>query len=32
MVQYRDENGPFTSKTQLKKVKGLGPKAYEQAV
>lgn len=32
IVQYRDENGPFTSKTQLKKVKGLGPKAYEQAV
>ena len=32
IVIYRDENGPFTSKAQLKKVKGLGPKAYEQAV
>ena len=32
IVSYRDENGPFTSKAQLKKVKGLGPKAYEQAV
>ncbi len=32
IVNYRDENGPFTSKSQLKKVKWLGPKAYEQAV
>lgn len=32
IVSYRDENGQFTSKAQLKKVKGLGPKAYEQAV
>jgi uncharacterized protein len=32
IVQYRDENGPFTSKAQLKKVKGLWPKAYEQCV
>lgn len=32
IVAYRDEHGPFTSKVQLKKVKGLGPKAYEQAV
>lgn len=30
IVSYRDENGAFTSRTQLKKVKGLGPKAYEQ--
>lgn len=29
---YRDDNGPFTSKAQLKKVKGLGPKAFEQSV
>ena len=32
IVLYRDENGPFTSKAQLKKVKGLGPKAFEQSV
>lgn len=31
IVTYRDENGPFTSKAQLKKVKRLGPKAFEQA-
>lgn len=30
IVAYRDENGAFTSRTALKKVKGLGPKAYEQ--
>jgi uncharacterized protein len=32
IVIYRDENWPFTSKSQLKKVKGLWPKAYEQCV
>ena len=32
IVEYRDENGPFTSKAQLKKVKWLGPKAFEQSV
>lgn len=32
IVAYRDEHGPFTSKAQLKKVKGLWPKAYEQCV
>ena len=32
IVSYRDENGPFTSKSQLKKAKGLWPKAYEQSV
>ncbi len=30
IVAYRDENGAFSSRTALKKVKGLGPKAYEQ--
>lgn len=30
IVAYREENGAFTSRVQLKKVKGLGPKAYEQ--
>ena len=30
IVAYRDENGRFTSRTQLKKVPKLGPKAYEQ--
>ncbi|WP_251547567.1 Tex family protein [Limosilactobacillus caecicola] len=32
IVQYRDENGAYTNRTQLKKVKRLGPKAYQQAV
>ena len=32
IVQYRDEHGAFESKLQVKKVKGLGPKAYEQAI
>ncbi|MGX6961567.1 Tex family protein [Vagococcus xieshaowenii] len=31
-VKYRDENGVFTDRKQLKKVPRLGPKAYEQAV
>ena len=30
IVAYRDENGAFTSRSQLKKVPKLGPKAYEQ--
>lgn len=32
IVTYREENGAFGSRTQLKKVPRLGPKAYEQAV
>ena len=31
IVSYREENGPFTSRAQLKKVPKLGPKAFEQA-
>nr|WP_321257465.1 Tex family protein [uncultured Pseudodesulfovibrio sp.] len=31
IVNYRDENGPFTSRRELLKVKRLGPKAFEQA-
>lgn len=31
IVAFKDENGNFTSKSQLLKVKGLGAKAYEQA-
>jgi len=31
ILSYRDENGNFTTKSQLLKVKGLGKKAYEQA-
>ncbi|MCL4499316.1 MAG: RNA-binding transcriptional accessory protein, partial [Chloroflexi bacterium] len=31
IVKFRDENGPFASRDGLKKVKGLGPKAFEQA-
>ena len=32
VVIYRDENWAFESKAQIKKAKGLGPKAYEQAI
>lgn len=32
IVNYREENGVFTSRPQLKKVPRLGPKAYEQAI
>ena len=31
IVDYRDNNGVFTSRIDLKKVPRLGPKAYEQA-
>ncbi len=31
IVAHRDQNGPFESRAELKKVKGLGPKAFEQA-
>ena len=30
VVAFREENGEFTARTQLKKVAKLGPKAYEQ--
>jgi len=31
VIDYRNENGAFTNRTQLKKVPRLGPKAFEQA-
>ena len=31
IVTYREENGKFEQRTQIKKVKGLGPKAFEQS-
>ncbi len=31
IIAYKEENGEFTTKNQLLKVKGLGKKAYEQA-
>ena len=31
IVAYRNEHGPFAKRSDLKKVKGLGPKAYQQA-
>ncbi|MDD3846074.1 MAG: Tex family protein [Syntrophorhabdaceae bacterium] len=31
IVSYRDENGPFHSRSDLKKVPRLGPKAFEQS-
>ncbi len=30
IVNYREENGGFNTRSELKKVKGLGPKAYQQ--
>lgn len=30
IVEYRTANGPFKSRSELKKVKGIGPKAFEQ--
>ncbi|EMF0108491.1 RNA-binding transcriptional accessory protein [Enterococcus hirae] len=32
IVTYREENGAFETRAQLKKVPRLGPKAYEQAI
>ncbi|MGE4419334.1 MAG: Tex-like N-terminal domain-containing protein [Sulfurimonas sp.] len=32
IITFREENGAFSTKEQLLKVKGLGKKAYEQAV
>lgn len=31
VVAHRNEHGPFKKRSDLKKVKGLGPKAYQQA-
>ncbi len=31
IVQFRDENGPFHTREELKKVSRLGPKAFEQS-
>ena len=31
IVAYREQNGPFKARTELKKVPRFGPKAYEQA-
>ncbi len=31
IVKYRDETGPFKSREELKKVKGVGDKCFEQA-
>ena len=31
IVAYREEHGPFTARSQLKKVPKLGPKAYQQS-
>ncbi|MFA5863423.1 MAG: Tex family protein [Phycisphaerae bacterium] len=31
IISYRNENGPFKSRQELKKVSRLGPKAFEQA-
>ncbi|SHK48656.1 uncharacterized protein SAMN02745123_02048 [Desulforamulus aeronauticus DSM 10349] len=32
IVQYREQNGKFSERSQLKKVPRLGPKAFEQSV
>ena len=31
MVQYREENGPFQTRDEVKDVPGMGPKSFEQA-
>ncbi len=31
IVEFRDANGPFSRRSEFKKVKGLGPKAFEQS-
>ncbi len=31
IVKFRDQNGPFSSREELLKVKGIGPKTFEQA-
>ena len=31
IVHYRQENGPFKTRTEVKKVPGIGPKTFEQA-
>ena len=31
IIAHRDQNGPFRQRTDLQQVKGLGPKAFEQA-
>jgi uncharacterized protein len=31
IISYREKNGPFTSREQIKKVPGFGPKTYEQS-
>jgi Transcriptional accessory protein len=31
IIEYRNANGPFKSREELRKVPGLGPKAFEQA-
>jgi uncharacterized protein len=31
IIDYRDENGPFSSREEINEVPGLGPKAFEQA-
>ena len=32
IVKYREENGKITSREEVKKIKGIGPKSYEQAI
>lgn len=32
IIDYREENGAFKSRDDIKKVKGIGPKSYEQAI
>jgi protein Tex len=31
IVDYRDQNGPFYSRKEIRKVSGMGPKTFEQA-
>ena len=32
IVEYRKENGKISTREEVKKIKGIGPKSYEQAI
>ena len=32
IVEYRNKNGKFTSREEIKQIKGIGPKSYQQSV
>ena len=30
ILDHRDKNGPFVNRSQIREIKGIGPKSYEQ--